>query len=56
MLPIMNQYLNGMIQSGSWALFDDAERITTGKFMDPENSSHLADDPTFPCHRGAAVA
>ena len=29
-LQKMNQYLVGMIQSGSWALFDDTDRMTKG--------------------------
>ena len=31
-LQKMNQYLVGMIQSGSWALFDDTDRMTKGTY------------------------
>ena len=30
----MNQYLTGMTQSGSWALFDDTDRMTKGGYLD----------------------
>lgn len=33
-LPQMNQFLNGMIQFGSWALFDDTDCMTTGNHGD----------------------
>ncbi|GFR96319.1 dynein heavy chain domain-containing protein 1-like [Elysia marginata] len=29
-LPMMLQYLTGMVQSGCWALFDDTDRLTKG--------------------------
>ena len=30
-LPMMTQYMMGMVQSGCWALFDDTDRLTKGK-------------------------
>ncbi|XP_013418883.1 dynein heavy chain domain-containing protein 1-like [Lingula anatina] len=29
-LPLLNQYLSGMVQSGSWTVFDDTDRLTKG--------------------------
>ncbi|KAK6166840.1 hypothetical protein SNE40_023452 [Patella caerulea] len=29
-LPMMLQFITGMVQSGCWALFDDSDRLTTG--------------------------
>lgn len=29
-LPMMTQYMMGMVQSGCWALFDDTDRLTKG--------------------------
>jgi hypothetical protein len=31
-LNIMNQYLNGLIQSGAWGLFDGLQNVTQGLF------------------------
>lgn len=29
-LPMMTQYMMGMVQSGCWALFDDTDRLSKG--------------------------
>ena len=30
-MPMMTQYMFGMVQSGCWVLFDDTDRLTKGK-------------------------
>ena len=44
----MNQFLNGMIQSGSWALFDDTDHMTTGNHGD--DNTYLT-PLTSPCQK-----
>lgn len=29
-LPVILQYMTGMVQSGCWALFDDTDHLTKG--------------------------
>ena len=37
---VMMQYMMGMVQSGSWTLFDDTDRLTKGKRKCPAPNGH----------------
>ena len=37
---VMMQYMMGMVQSGSWTLFDDTDRLTKGKRKCPAPNKH----------------
>lgn len=40
-LPMMLQYMAGMVQTGCWALFDDTDRLTKGMISLCKNNSCL---------------